>query len=118
MLVAMSPSRRVFVLLLGIFVVLGMSLSAVQAGEMSVKMTAMSGTGATGHCKSCGEEGGTAKKMTSCGLGCITPGLALTPQMAPATFLFTSAPPVRRDSLLVGRVTPPDTGPPRISDLG
>jgi len=113
----MSSHRRLFVVLLGVFMALGMSLSAVRAATMPAAMTMTSTMSAPGHCNGCGDSG-TASKMTSCSIGCVAPMLAVTPQTAPATFLFTSAPPVRRDSLLVGRVTRPDTGPPRISDLG
>lgn len=115
MLISMSGFRRIFVLLLGVFLALGMNLSAVQAGEMPVKM--MSGMGAAGHCNDCGDNG-PVKKMAICSFGCVAPVLAAIPQTTPMRVVQARTPLLRQASLLFGRVSSPDPYPPRSSDLG
>ena len=118
MLDLMSQSRRVFVLLLGAFLALGMSLPVVQAANMPVKMTMTSGIGISGHCKDCGDKGGASRDMGSCSLGCAAPVLAVIPQISPTRLEHISAPVLRQDSLLLGRAFSPDPDPPRFRDIG
>ena len=117
MLISMPSARRILVLLLGVFLALGMNLSAIQAGEMPVKMTMTSGMGASGHCNDCGDNG-AVKKMTICSFGCVAPVLAVIPQTAPMRVVQARTPLLRQASLLFGRVSSPDPYPPRSSDLG
>jgi hypothetical protein len=104
------------VLLLGAFLALGMSLAAVQAGEMPSKMTMTSAMGASGHCSGCGDDGGTANKMVACSFGCVAPVLAVIPQTASTRVVQTAALLPRQDSLLFGRAPSPDPFPPRSAD--
>jgi|SRR5690349_19339238 hypothetical protein len=114
----MSPWRRVFVLLLGVFLALGMSLPAVQAMDMPAKMTMAGGMGMSGHCKDCGDKGGTAKEMSGCSLGCATPVLAVIPQTSPTQVVLLSPVLPQQAPLLLGRGFSPDPDPPRLSDNG
>lgn len=114
----MSLSRRIFVLLLGAFLALGMNLSVVQAARMPVEMAMASGMDGAGHCKDCGDTGGMAKAMGSCSLSCATPILAVIPQTAPTKVVLVPAAIPQRDSLLLGRAFSPDPGPPRSHDIG
>jgi hypothetical protein len=117
-LASMPSSRRIFILLLGALVALGMNLSVVQAGEMSAKMTMSPAMSASGNCHTCGDDGGMAhKKMDSCSFGCVTPAIAAVPQTTPAGFVQASLPVPLQDSLLLGRLSSPDPLPPRSSDL-
>jgi hypothetical protein len=118
MLEFMSLFRRVFVLVLGAFLALGMSLPVVRAANMPVKMTMTSGIGISGHCKDCGDKGGASRDMGSCSLGCAAPVLAVIPQISPTRLEHISAPVLRQDSLLLGRAFSPDPDPPRCHDIG
>jgi hypothetical protein len=118
MLEFMSLSRRVFVLLLGAFLALGMSLPVVRATNMPVKMTMTSGMGIADHCKDCGDKGGAGRDMGSCSLGCAASVLAVIPQTSPTRLEDIPAPVLRQDSLLLGRAFSPDPDPPRSYDIG
>lgn len=118
MLDSMSLHRRVFVLLLGAFLALGMNLSVVQAASMPVKMAMTSGMGSAGHCKDCSGNGGIAKEMGNCSLSCATPILAAIPQTAPTKVVLIPAAVPQQGSLLLGRAFSPDPGPPRSHDIG
>ena len=104
------------VLLLGIFLALGMNLSAVQAGEMTVKMPATCNMTASGHSNDCGDDG-AASKMTMCSFGCVASVVAVISQKAPAVALIAHAPLLRQSPLLLGRASSPDPFPPRSGDL-
>lgn len=115
----MSSYRRLFVLLLGAFLALGLNLSIVQAGEMPAKMLMSSAMGTSGNCHTCGGDGGVPhKKMDTCSVGCVTPAIAVIPQTAPAKFFLASAPVPRQDPLRLGLLSSPDPLPPRSSDMG
>jgi hypothetical protein len=119
MLCSMSLPRRVFVLLLGAFLALGMSLPAVQAAGMPpASMSMTSGMGVPGHCKDCGDSGTVAKEMGSCSSGCAAPVLAVLPQTSPTKVAPLPTSVIRQDSLLPGRAFSPDPGPPRAHDNG
>jgi len=118
MLAPMLSARRVFILLLGSFLALGMSLSAVQAGVMPAAMDMATGMGASGHCNDCGDKSGMAKEMGSCSLSCAAPVLAVIPQTSPTKIVHLSASLPQQDSLLLGRAFSPDPGPPRSHDNG
>jgi hypothetical protein len=114
----MSLPRRVFVLLLGAFLALGMSLPVVQAANMPPNTTMTSGMGASGHCPDCGGKGGVAKEMGGCSFGCAAPMLAVIPQAASTRLVSVSAPTPQRYLLLLGRACSPDPDPPRSPDIG
>ena len=106
--------HKIFVLLLGVFVALGMGLSAVQANTMAFKMTMTSEMGSTGHgdCGGCGNGGNTAKAMV-CMPTCVASVPALLPQADAKEFAPSPAKFPLREFLLTSRVYPPDPYPPR-----
>ena len=115
----MSSYRRLFVLVLGAFLALGLNLSIVQAGEMPAKMMMSSAMGAAGNCHSCGDGGSVPhKKMDSCSVGCVSPAIAVIQQTAPTKVLLASVATPPQDLLLLGRLPSPDPLPPRTSDMG
>ncbi len=118
MLASMSLSRRFLVLMLGAILALGMSLSAVRAGEMPVKMSMMAAAGMTGHCKACGDKDGAAKVTAPCTIGCAAPVLAVIPQTAPMKLVHERASLPEQDPLVLGRISSPDPDPPRSDNLG
>src|SRR3546814_3215952 len=60
------PSRRILALLLGVFLPLGMSLSAIEAGEMGVQMVMASDAGASGQSDCSGCDSGDGSHATAC----------------------------------------------------
>lgn len=115
------PARQAFALFLGVLVALGMSLSAVQAGNMAAKMAVASDMGASGHngCGGCGGSGdaGGAKAMV-CAPACVAPVLAVLPQASPMTFDQPRGFSLRPYARLLGHISTPDPYPPRPNDLG
>jgi hypothetical protein len=114
----MSLSRRVFVLVLGAFLALGMSLPVVQAGSMPAKMSMSASMGMSGHCQDCGGKSGSAKEIGGCSWGCVAPVLAVVPQSSPTRLEHIPVPVLPQDSLPLGRAFSPDPDPPRSHDLG
>lgn len=112
-------ARQIVVLLLAVFVAVGLGLSAVQAGDMTVKMAMASDMADSSHedCQGCPMDGGDDGAMASCSLACTAPVSALLPK-AP-TVATTSAPRPRLAAypVLSGRTARPDPYPPRSSDL-
>jgi len=114
------PTRRVLALLLAVFVVAGLSLSAVQASDMAVKMSMMSGMGMSGggDCSGCPDRAANGKGVAACLSVCVVPVVALTPQIPSAetaVSLRRLSPPLY--PTLYGRNPPPDPYPPRSSDF-
>ena len=130
-----SP-KQIFALLLAVFVTAGLSLTAVQASDMSVKMTMMSGSGMTmpsdtgtttmsdmgvtggGDCDACA--GGTRDHgyPMSCWPVCVAPVFAVLPQGLAVTTIGQMAQLYSSTfQLLRGRDSLPDPSPPRPSDL-
>ena len=110
--------HKILVLLLGVFVTLGMGLSAVQANTMAFKMTMSSEMASTGHgdCGGCGGGGDNAKAMV-CMPACVASVPALLPQADVKEFAPSPVTFPLRELLLTSRVYPPDPYPPRFSDL-
>lgn len=111
-----APFRQVFILLLGLFVTLGMGLSAVQASAMSFKMLDMApgmsapGVGECNDCGSPGDSRGLAACVTS---GCVSPAAAFRPF---AEVFDIAGAPVHhshQDLTLHGASLVPDPYPPR-----
>jgi hypothetical protein len=112
-------SRRIVALVLGVFLALEMSLSAVQASEMAVQMAMASDAGASGQgdCDGCGSDDDAANAVAcssvlNCSSVALLPvecGLAV---IKPAK-LFIPISGVARDL-----TAPPDPYPPKSLDLG
>lgn len=79
-----APFRQVYVLMLGLLMALGMSLSVVQASNMTADMTMagqqMSGSG-MGDCGLC-KDGPSRAKIMVCDAACTAPVNATAPQFA------------------------------------
>jgi hypothetical protein len=113
------PSRRVFALVLGLFVALGMSLSAVQASDMAVKMALASDMGDAGShgCTGCGGGDDGAANAGPCLPGCTAPMFAVMPptsdtMVAQVCHLSLPMAPASQS-----RASSPDPYPPRFHDL-
>ncbi|RJT28167.1 hypothetical protein D3227_34885 [Mesorhizobium waimense] len=114
------PTRKVFALLLAAFVAAGLSLSAVQASDMAVKMGMSSGMDMSGDgdCSGCPEQAPDGKGMTACPSVCVVPVVALPPQISSAEVAVSLprlSPPLF--PVLYGRHAPPDPYPPRPTDF-
>jgi hypothetical protein len=105
-------------LVLGLVVALGMGLSAVQAGDMAVKMATsghMASSG-TDNCGQCGDQLGGGKTMV-CEATCVAPAAATLPQSLTVTFDRGADYPSWRSARLPGLTASPDPSPPRSIDL-
>jgi hypothetical protein len=113
-------SRQVFAFLLAIVVTTGFALSAVQASNMSVKMSMATdmGMGSDGDCAACPAGSDDHGNPTYCPPVCIAPILAVLPQdLAVATNVQRLQTFLSPLALLRGRSSLPDPYPPRPSDL-
>jgi hypothetical protein len=111
--------RRVCLLMLGLFVAFGVSLSTVQAGNMSVGMP-MPGhqmsAGGTADCSACKDiPGGT--KMMQCDAACVAPATATLPQSPTLQFERPMDRPLSQSSILSGWTTSPNPHPPKLIAL-
>ena len=118
--------HKIFILLLGVFVTLSMSLSNVAANTMTLKMpmtsemasSMSSGMSGDGGQKGCGGCGGTDSKAMVCAAGYVASVPAVLDQIdisrTNVTLLSFSAKALR----LISRTYPPDPYPPRTSDIG
>src|SRR3546814_18367232 len=81
------PSRRILALLLGVFLALGMSLSAIEAGEMGVQMAMASDAGASGQsdCSGCDSGDGSNAPACSSVLSCSSAAVLPTDRGSAAT---------------------------------
>ena len=105
-------------LVLGLLVALGMGLSAVQAGNMVMKM-AISGpmvSSGTGNCGQCGDQPGAAKTMV-CEATCVAPVAATLPQVPAVTFDRVADYPSWGPAKMSGLTASPDPSPPKFIDL-
>lgn len=107
------PSRKVFALFLGVFMALGMSLSAVQAGSMAVKMSLATDMGASEQsgCGGCSGDGGA--QMGTCHPVCTVAAVAVLPLGPVVATAQTSQLPPPPDLACSGRGSSPDPSPPR-----
>ena len=131
----LSP-KRIFVLLLAVFVTTGASLSVVQAGNMAATMSMATDNAAAmtvengmvamadmqaapgGDCKACIKHVGDNGKLTHCPPTCIAPALAMLPSAAGMVpVLPIQQPSGSSTPRLDGRNFLPDPSPPRSSDL-
>lgn len=115
-----SSWRRTLALLFAVFVTAGLSLPAVQATEMSVKMTMTSDMG-TGDrdCATCPRGADDSGNPKACSPVCVAPAFALLPQdPAVVTAIQASMLPSLPSPFLHGRGSLPDPSPPKPSGLG
>jgi hypothetical protein len=108
--------RQICVLMLGLFVALGMSLSAVQASNMAAGMMIMSGhqmsANGTADCAACKDVPGSAKLM-QCDATCVAPAVATVPQ-SPALLIERRVDrPVSQSPTLSGWTASPNPHPPK-----
>ncbi|MGI0526584.1 hypothetical protein ABY43_20715 [Rhizobium giardinii] len=115
-------ARKLFALLLAVFIAAGMSLSVAHASSMAAKMATMSEMDMPDHgdCQDCPDQpGDNGMKVMACGNVCAAPVLATPPVAAvPVLVGEKAASIVAGDPLLHGRALPPDPYPPRTSDIG
>jgi hypothetical protein len=113
-----SSLRKAIALFLGVFLVLGMTLSAVQAGEMAVQMVAMdsSDTMSPSGCNGCGD--GDADLAGTCLPMCMGASAALLPSDDIMMVLENSASLYPNSTISHERVFSPDPHPPKSNDLG
>jgi len=106
--------------MLGVFVALGVSLSAIQASDMTIKMASASAMGGSGDggCGGCDGGGNDGAKGMACAAVCTAPVLAVVPQAFSLTLTQTLHPPMRPYPFLHSAAFSPDPYPPRSSDLG
>ena len=108
-----SLKRPVFVLLLGILVILGLSLSTISNGEMA-KAAAMAGSMSNDGTKDCGGCTGSGDaKMLACSSFCVPPVLAALPQMTPVAALPQVTLVPGTSAQLTSWPSAPDPSPPR-----
>ena len=109
-------TRQILALFLSVFLSIGMSLSVVQAADMTAKMAMASGASGHDGCSDCTDGGGDMKVM-ACKSICVAPIVALFPQARPVTLVSKPGPFAARYPLLYGRLSPPDPYPPRPTDI-
>ncbi|WEX78997.1 hypothetical protein PYH37_003970 [Sinorhizobium numidicum] len=88
---------------------------------MAAKMATMSDMTMSDHgdCQGCPDQpGDSGMKAMACGNVCAAAVVAPLPAAVLVPVGENSASAVSRDPLLLGRVLPPDPGPPRTSDIG
>lgn len=111
-----SP-RQLITLFLAVFVTVGLSLSAVQASGMIVKMAMASDMESSGHdrCQGCPSDDDT--NAISCIATCAVPVLALLPEAESGMLVHKSVSAVTCYPLLHGKTSPPEPYPPRPVDI-
>ena len=114
-------SKQLIVLLLAVFVTAGMSLSVVQASNMSIKMMDMAssmGKSGGGNCNDCGGPGNSSG-MTACAApGCVAPLMAHSPSVEAFDMASAAIYHLPPDVALLGMGSNPDPYPPRTSHIG
>ena len=112
--------HKFFILLLGVFVTLSMSLSNVAANTMTFKMpmtSAMASDMGSSSQKDCGDCGSTDSKAMVCNSGCIGSVPMMLVQVAVSTPKTTPLSFASLVSRLISRNYPPDPYPPRPFNL-
>jgi hypothetical protein len=117
----LSSVRKIFAVLLAVFVTAGLSLSVARASNMSITMSMGSGMTASGHgdFHDCDHSDAGKTKAMICAAICAASALATLPEVAPmavAEIMTTLALP--EDEFLIGSKSPPDPYPPRPAHIG
>lgn len=101
-------------LVLGLLVALGMGLSAVQAGQMAMKMAAAApmATSGASTCDQCGDQPAGTKKIV-CEATCVAPAAATLPQFTAVAFDGVTEYQASPSAKLSGLTASPDPSPPR-----
>jgi hypothetical protein len=112
-------ARQLFAIFFAVLVTAGMSLSVVQASQMTSKMAMGSGVSLSGEdgCQDC-PSGGNGVPAKSCTATCVTPILSVLPEAAPVMLAPEPISFAARYPLLRGRTSSPDPYPPRTTDIG
>lgn len=113
--------RQGFAFALGLLVAWGMSLSAVQASQMTVKMAtaAAMSTHGNGDCSGgCGGDGDNGAEAMICTAACVAPVVAVLSPTQSVTFGHVADVQFGPHPLLTDWASAPDPYPPRSSDLG
>ena len=108
-------SRQIIALMLGVFLALGMNLSAVQANDMAIDMAISSDMDSGSDCGngSDGDSNGGA-----CLSVCTTPSLAVLPLAVIVKTAETCNLPLPDYRSTYGQASSPDPHPPRPHDRG
>lgn len=111
--------RRIFALMLAVFVTVGLNASVVQASDMALKMSASSGMSVNSHgdCHTCDGGNSDKSKPMVCTVACVAPVLIAVPEVGQAIFPVAAKLVPDKADLLVGGISPPDPFPPRSIDL-
>jgi len=104
--------RQLFVLMLGLLVAMGMSLSVVQASNMTMSGDKMSASD-MGHCSSCKDNPDGAKTM-ACGATCVAPMNATVRQFDAVLVELPVDRPVSQSPMLSGWIASPNPHPPKL----
>jgi hypothetical protein len=108
-----SLKQQVFVLMLGILVVLGLSLSTIPTGAMAMTV-GMAGSMPDASKKDCGDCTGSGDaKMLACSSFCVPPVLAVLAQLAPVAALPNVALLPGASAQPTSWTGAPDPSPPR-----
>ena len=113
MTMQLRPARRLFALLLGFVFALGISLSAVQASNMTVQMALASAMGVSGHdgCGGCTDDHGA--QSGTCQPACTVAAVGILPSVAVVAKSPVLQLPSPADLYSSGRASLPDPSPPR-----
>lgn len=105
--------RQAFVLILGLLVALGMSLSAVQASSMAAKMATSGEEMASGasDCSCTGDMGGA--KIMVCDAACVAPVTAAAPPTSALPINRSVDRPLMRAPVLSSWAASPNPHPPK-----
>ena len=113
-------SKQLIILLLAVFMTAGMSLSAVQASNMSIKMMDMASSmgNSGGHCNDCGGPGDSNGMAACTASGCVAPLMAHDPSVEVRDMVSAAIYHLHLDVALLGMGSNPDPYPPRTSYIG
>ena len=114
-------SKQLIVLLLAVFVTAGVSLSAVQASNVNIKMMDMASSMAKssdGGCKDCGGLGDSNGMAACAASGCVSPLTAPVPSVEVLDVASVVIHHLPLDVALLGMGSSPDPYPPRTSHIG
>jgi hypothetical protein len=108
--------RQIFAALLAVVVTAGLSLSAVHAGDMTMKMPMQQGMASSEHsdCRNCDHGDSGKMKSVICVAVCAASVVAMLPQASPVEVADIMAiVPLPVDEVVNGRQPPPERYPPK-----
>ena len=113
--------KQLLILLLAVFVTAGMSLSVVQASNMSIKMIDMApsmGKSAGGNCNDCSGLGDSNGMAACAASGCVAPLAIHDPSVEVFDMASAAIYHLPLGVVLLGMGSSPDPYPPRTSYIG